>query len=560
MTESTSGHNRPVVVVTGGGGGIGAAVAEELGRGGWFVVTVDPLVSLDGSESLPDPEETTAGRIAAAGGAARASSVSVTDAEAVRELFTGLAEEHGSLDAVVNVAGISRPTGFAKGTEEDWASVLSVHLDGYRNVIEAALPIMAAAGRGRIVGVTSGSGWRQADAGAYSCAKRAVASLTWQLGATAPAGVVVNAMSPIAVTRMVTAALSAAQGKAAAGGAGSATGGLSLGSMPAPEDIGPFGAHLASDAIGWCTGQVFFAGGSEVARIDPPRLLEVIRTDGAGSLPHLLEAVTAGALVPAESAQASPGGSNPRFPSAFDDPAPDDLPPAVARSCALVSDRPELVAVVSAALEQRGVVCSTVPVGETAPGFAGARAALASAAESGPLDAVVVALAGPSAPPAPSRPWEQVLATHRGIMGEVHTDAAWARAVADHASTADHPLRLVTLTDAVTAGGRSRAQASAQLARAARRATGDLVAAFAVSLETSDATQAIGELTAHLLCSPSAVDLSGAELVAAAGWIGLRSHPRPGGSLTVGGAPLPAWFDEALRAVVGAQRHDEEVR
>ena len=48
------------------------------------------------------------------------------------------------------------------------------------------VPIMAAAGYGRILGVTSGSGWRAANAGAYACAKRAVASLTWQLGRHAP--------------------------------------------------------------------------------------------------------------------------------------------------------------------------------------------------------------------------------------------------------------------------------------------------------------------------------------------------------------------------------------
>ena len=61
--------------------------------------------------------------------------------------------------------------------------MLEVHLDGYRNVLAAALPIMAAAGRGSVLGVTSGSGWRAGDAGAYGCAKRAVASLTWQIGA-----------------------------------------------------------------------------------------------------------------------------------------------------------------------------------------------------------------------------------------------------------------------------------------------------------------------------------------------------------------------------------------
>ncbi len=90
--------------------------------------------------------------------------------------------DHGGLDAVVNVAGITRQSYFARGTEEDWRALLEVHLGGYLNVLEAALPLMAAAGHGRVVGVTSGSGWRAADAGGYSCAKRAVAALTWQLG------------------------------------------------------------------------------------------------------------------------------------------------------------------------------------------------------------------------------------------------------------------------------------------------------------------------------------------------------------------------------------------
>ncbi|HEY6472452.1 MAG TPA: SDR family NAD(P)-dependent oxidoreductase, partial [Acidimicrobiales bacterium] len=191
-----------VAAVTGGGGGIGGAIAEDLGRSGWFVVTVDPLVTLEGTEELPEPESTTAGRIVAAGGSAQASSASVTDGPALRALFRQLADEHGGLDAVVNVAGITRQSYVASGTEEDFQALLDVHLGGYLNVLEAALPIMAAAGHGRIVGVTSGSGWRAADAGGYSAAKRAVAALTWELGRQAPPGVTVNALSPIANTRM----------------------------------------------------------------------------------------------------------------------------------------------------------------------------------------------------------------------------------------------------------------------------------------------------------------------------------------------------------------------
>jgi hypothetical protein len=79
------------------------------------------------------------------------------------------------------------------------------------------------------------------------------------------------------------------------------------------------------------------------------------------------------------------------------------------------------------------------------------------------------------------------------------------------------------------------------------------MSAVAVAVEASDlASPTIGELAAHLACSPGAVALSGAELVAGDGWWGLRSHPRPTGSLSFDGPGVPPWFDEVLRQVVGA--------
>ena len=586
MSVAGERSDRPVVVVTGGGAGIGAAIASALGRAGSHVVTMDPLVTLDGSAVLPATEETTAGRIVAAGGSAVASSVSVTDRDGVGALFDELVQEHGRLDAVINVAGITRPTSFAAGSEADWLGVLAVHLDGYRNVLGAALPIMAAAGYGRILGVTSGSGWRPADTGAYGCAKRAVAALTWQVGERAPAGVVVNALSPIAVTRMVTAALgrtatpartaapapgsgarsgsvSGSASGSGSGSKGSATGGLSLGSMPTPDQLGPLGAHLVAEGFSWCQGQVIFAGGSEVAVIDPPRLLEVMRTDGAASLAHALEAFTAGALVPAEADQVSGGGSNPRFGSIFDPPDPDPdaageggtdpaAAPTAVGTCAIVSDRPELAASIAGALAARSLVATTVAV-EPGTGFAGQVAALSAVTEgSDPLDAVVVAVAGPDPVDHQPTPWQQALAEHDGLVAAIHHDAGWARAVADHAAAADRPLRLVLLVDASTSGGRSRAQAAAQLTRAASGSTHGRVAAVAVSVETGDAAAfaAIGEVAAHLACSRDTPALSGAELVAGAGWFGLRSHPRPAGSITFGGPEIPAWFDDTLADIV----------
>ena len=338
--DSNAGDRQEVVVVTGGGAGIGAAIAEAVGRTGAYVVTVDPGVTVDGLAQDQAPTETTADRIVAAGGAARASNASVTDAAAIDALFTGLVDEFGGLDAVINVAGISRASGFAEGDEAAWASVLSVHLDGYLNVLRSALPIMTAAGRGRILGVTSGSGWRPANAGAYSCAKRAVAALTWQLGKVAPPGVTVNALSPIAATRMVTSGLRQ-QAPAAGGGDQSQTGGLSLAlaSMPSPEQLGPVGAYLGSDAFSWSSGNIIFSNGSELAPIAPPRLLEVARTADVAALAHVLDTVIPAAFVPAEAAQETNGASNGRFAGVFDESAPTPGPGASgARSCLVVTD------------------------------------------------------------------------------------------------------------------------------------------------------------------------------------------------------------------------------
>jgi NAD(P)-dependent dehydrogenase (short-subunit alcohol dehydrogenase family) len=535
-----------VAVVTGGGGGIGAAIAEELGRGGWFVVTLDPLVTLDGSEQLPEQTETTAGRIVAAGGTAQASSVSVTDPDAVSGLFRELVDEHGGLDAVVNVAGITRPTFFASGTEEDWLAVLGVHLGGYLNILDAALPLMAAAGTGHILGVTSGSGWRAADAGAYSCAKRAIAALTWQLGRQVPPGVTVNAMSPIAATRMVAAALERARKAGRSGG-----GGISFLTMAGPEDLGPLGAYLVDDSFGWCSGQVLFVGGSEVAVIDEPRLLEVVRSDEVVSLDRVLEAAVPRALATAETAQVSDGGGNPRFGPIFDEPAPAAVASAHVRSCVVVTDRPRFAASLTAALEARSITCHPVEVVHT---FAEAAEALRSAVDAtGPIDAIVVAPAGSQPADSSMDGWPRILAEHRGIVEQIRTDAAWARAAADYSANAGRPVQLVTLTDAETTGGRSRAQASAQLARAAAGATEGRVTAFAVSIEASEeeAEQSVGALVSHLLSHSDAAALAGAELAIGADRIGLRSHPRPRGSITYGGPSVPGWLDATLREIVG---------
>ena len=569
---------RPVAVVTGGGGGIGAAIATELGRRGTVVVIVDPLVAVDGSPVAASDEPSgpsTAERIVAGGGRAQASGASVTDIDAVRELFGDLVAEHGRLDAVVNVAGIARPTGFASGSDDDWAAVLSVHLDGYRNVLDAALPLMAEAGSGRIVGVTSGSGWRPADAGAYSCAKRAVASLTWQLGAAAPPGVAVNAISPIALTRMVTAALARATRGPSPGGAagGPSLGGLSLGGMASPESLGPLGAHLASVGATSLRGQILFAGGSEVALVRPPRLIEVVRTPRSADAARVVDAVI-GSWIAAEARQASTGGANPRFGGLYDSVA------SVGSAVSAAADGPHgpdgfdgpthRVLVVGdaahapplrASLERLGAAVQIAPPPPDT-GIAALRTLLGRAdAHLGGIDAVIVDSAivdsaivdsGNGAGNA-NATWATILADHDGLSGRIAHDARWARTVAEHASTTGRPVRLVTLVDAASPSGRTRAQAAAQLARAGSGATEGRVTAVAVSVEDRAQGPAVAALAALLALDERAVGLGGAELAVGSGWIGLRAPPTPAGSLVYGGPEIPPWFDDALREIAGVE-------
>ncbi len=218
----------------------------------------------------------------------------------------------------------------------------------------------------------------------------------------------------------------------------------------------------------------------------------------------------------------------------------------------MVSDRPRPAESISAALEARSVACHRI---EVAHGFDAAADALRAVTDSaGPVDAVVVAPAGRRSAGSSGDGWERVLAEHDGIVEDIHTDAGWARAAADYAAGAARPVRLVTLIDATTAGGRSRAQASAQLARVARATTEGRVTAVTVSVEAAEAEapQPAGELVAHLLGHADAQALAGAELVVGAGWIGLRGHPRPGASITYGGPGVPDWLDATIGEVVGA--------
>ena len=259
------------------------------------------------------------------------------------------------------------------------------------------------------------------------------------------------------------------------------------------------------------------------------------------------------AFARAEANQVSDGGGNPRFGPIFDEPAPDRAASRRVRSCVVVTDRPRLAASLTAALEARSITCHRV---ELAQRLRRRRQGAAAPWSKQP------ARSTPSSwrPPADrstgdlGADWERVLAEHRGIVEHIHTDAGWARAAADYAAGADRPVRLVTLTDATTAGGRSRAQASAQHARVAAGATEGRVDGLRREHRGVGGGSRPGR-PPHSSPTSSAIPRPPRWPVpswwSAGGWLGLRSHPRPIGSVTYGGPAVPDWLDATLREIVG---------
>lgn len=544
-----------VAVVTGGGRGIGAATAAELGRRGATVIVVDTGAGLGGEPTNEPVAAETAKRIRDAGGRAEASMVSITDRSALQMLFAEISARHGAIDAVINAAGIIRLPRLADAAEEDWSSVLALHLDGYINVLAAALPVMVEAGHGRIVGFTSGVGLARTsvDAIAYGPAKRAVAALTWQLAPLLPAGIALNAVSPIAATRMVRDSL-------VAGGANPA--GLDMSNMPQPEDMAPAVAYLASDDAAWCRGQVLFSAGSELSLIAPPRLVEAVRSHDAADFPSALDTLVPVVLGPAEAGQATTGGSNPRLGDVFavGPPARSDGPRRGEANCLIVSDEKEIAEAVATDVGRWGLQASTV-TGLVPVGFEQALATLSAA---GPeLRAVVVVLAPRQLDTArqldterAAAQWKSLLDAHAGIAAEaIQTHGAWQWAAAGHAATHGRPVRVVHGVEASTPAGRTVAQAVIQMVRAANETpSGSPADSFCVAIETSDRRdhEAVGQLMSRLAGAGDSESLRGAELVAGPGWVGLRRHPGPVATATFGGGAVPDWVGDALRQVHSA--------
>ncbi|MEU6986283.1 3-oxoacyl-ACP reductase [Streptomyces sp. NPDC046324] len=259
-------------IVTGAGRGLGRAEALELARLGAAVVVNDyGQPGRDGSGAASAaPAEEVAEEIRAAGGRAVAHLGDVADFETARGLVDLAVGEFGKLDILVNNAGILRDRMVFSMSEDEWDSVIRVHLKGHFNTTHFAAVHWrgrAKAGEagvyGRIVN-TSSEAFLAGSAGQpnYAAAKGGIVGLTTSTAlALAKYGVTANAICPRARTRMTEDVF--------AGFAEPTEGELDA---LAPEHVAPVVGYLASPAAAAVNGQLLVVHGGMVAVVERPKV------------------------------------------------------------------------------------------------------------------------------------------------------------------------------------------------------------------------------------------------------------------------------------------------
>ncbi len=193
-----------VAIVTGAGRGLGRAHAMEFARRGAKVVVNDRGLTLRGDAPEGDPAGEVVAAILAEGGEAIVDHGDVADAADAERLAAVAIDRWGRIDVLVNNAGNIRHLTFSGSSVEDLASHLNIHVLGSFQVSRAVWRHMIAAGQGRIVLTTSQVGlYGQLDAAAYGAAKMGIIGLMHGMKLEAAGtGIVVNCVSPFALTRM----------------------------------------------------------------------------------------------------------------------------------------------------------------------------------------------------------------------------------------------------------------------------------------------------------------------------------------------------------------------
>ena len=239
-----------VAIITGAGGGLGRSHALELARRGAKVLVNDLGGAVDGSGASTSAAQLVVDEITTTGGAAAANHDSVATAEGGQAIVQAALDAFGRVDILINNAGILRDKAFHKMDQAMIDAVLDVHLKGAFYLSQPAFTLMREQGYGRIINTSSASGlfgnFGQAN---YGAAKAGLAGLTRILAIEgANKGIKVNAIAPIAATRMTEDILG------------------ELAAKVSPASVTPLVAYLAHEECA-VTGNVYSVAGGRIARI-----------------------------------------------------------------------------------------------------------------------------------------------------------------------------------------------------------------------------------------------------------------------------------------------------
>jgi 3-oxoacyl-[acyl-carrier protein] reductase len=248
-----SDESRRVAVVTGGARGIGAGTATRLAADGFAVAVLD-LKEADAGATVQ--------AITDAGGSALAVGADVSDTEQVTAAVEKITAELGPPSVLVNNAGVLRDNLLFKMSDDDWDTVLDIHLKGSFLMSRACQKHMVDQRYGRIVNLSSSSALGNRGQANYSAAKAGLQGFTKTLAIElGQFGITANAVAPGFIATDLTAATAARVGMDFNDFKEAAAARIPVRRVGMPTDIAHTVSFLVSEGAGFVSGQVIYVAG-----------------------------------------------------------------------------------------------------------------------------------------------------------------------------------------------------------------------------------------------------------------------------------------------------------